>query len=304
MNEVWLNGGFVARDDARVSAFDAGFQHGVGLFETMRAGLRDAEPFVFQLEEHLARLERSATALGLAGTLRTGPLGDAVLSAVARAGHDAARVRLTITGGDLNLLRAGASRHDPTIFIDVQPATAYPDRMFEQGVVVAIADAKANPLNPIEGHKTLNYWWRLRELQTAGAKGAAEALVFAASNHLAGGCVSNALIVKDGTLITPIARTEEQDVGGKGAMPSPVLPGTTRAWALAQAVDMGLGIQRRMVTIEDVLDAEELMLTNSSWGVLPVVRVERKEIGSGAVGEVARTLRADWLRAMSSSAGD
>lgn len=298
MAEVWLNGRFVARDDARVSAFDAGLQHAVGLFETMRGRVAGREARVFQLGAHLSRLERSVKELGLSSVLRTGPLGEAVLSAVERAGHETARVRLTLTGGDLNLLREPGGRHDPTILIDVQPATAYPDAMFERGVGVAIADAKANPLNPVEGHKTLAYWWRLRELQSAGAKGAAEALVFAVSNHLAGGCVSNALLVAGGTLLTPIARGEEESVGGKASMPSPVLPGTTRAWALAQAVEMGLGIERRMITIDDVLGADELMLTNTSWGVLPVVSVERKAIGSGAVGEVATRLRRAWLEAV------
>ncbi|MEL6740743.1 MAG: hypothetical protein AAFP26_08815, partial [Planctomycetota bacterium] len=108
MSEVFCNGSWVARDDARVSAFDAGMTHGVGLFETMSGRIDGAQgPQIARLGDHLARLERSARELGLVDNLRTTPLGDAALEAVAKAGRagEHVRVRLTITGGDLNLLQ-------------------------------------------------------------------------------------------------------------------------------------------------------------------------------------------------------
>lgn len=298
MSEVFVNGGFIERDDAAVGAFDAGLMHGVGLFETMAARLVDGAVEVEGLDEHLDRLQASAAELGLSNDLRTGPLGEAVVETVQRSGLDRARVRLTITGGDLNLLRAtGRANHTPTVLIDAQPATAYPAAMFENGVMATIADARANPLDPTAGHKTLNYWWRLRELQTAAAKGAGESIVLAVSNHLCGGCVSNIFVVRGGVLLTPIARGEEMEVGGKGSLPSPVLPGITRARVIAEARRMGLSLERRMMGVGDVLDADEVFLTNSSWGVLPVVAVEAEPVASGRVGEVARGLRARLLEA-------
>jgi branched-subunit amino acid aminotransferase/4-amino-4-deoxychorismate lyase len=59
---IWLNGAFVEGDAARVSALDAGLQHGVGLFETMQA----RHGRVFRLADHLDRLAESAAELGLA----------------------------------------------------------------------------------------------------------------------------------------------------------------------------------------------------------------------------------------------
>jgi branched-subunit amino acid aminotransferase/4-amino-4-deoxychorismate lyase len=292
MAEIFVNGMYVERDQARVSAADAGVLHAVGLFETMTARVTSDGVVVESLDEHLDRLQASASTLGLSTELKTGPLGEAVVETVRRSGHERSRVRLTITGGDLNLLRAtGRGAHTPTVIIDAQPATRYPEAMFTKGVMAVIADAKANPLDPTAGHKTLNYWWRLRELQTAAGRGAGEAIVLQVSNHVCGGCVSNLFAVKDGTLVTPIARGEEQEIGGKGAIPSPVLPGITRALVLKEAKKMGLTVERRMMGIGDVLDADEVFLTNSSWGVLPVTAVEAEPVGSGEVGEVARSLR-------------
>jgi branched-subunit amino acid aminotransferase/4-amino-4-deoxychorismate lyase len=292
MSEIFLNGLFLDRNDARVSASDAGLLHAVGLFETMTARIAADGVVVDGLEEHLDRLQSSAAQLGLSTELKTGPLGEAVVETVRRSGHERSRVRLTITGGDLNLLRAtGRGAHTPTVIIDAQPATRYPEAMFTKGVMAVIADAKANPLDPTAGHKTLNYWWRLRELQTAAGRGAGEAIVLQVSNHVCGGCVSNLFVVRDGILITPIARGEEMEIGGKGAIPSPVLPGITRAWVLKEAKKMGLTVERRMMGIGDVLDADEVFLTNSSWGVLPVTAVEAEPVGGGEVGELAKGLR-------------
>ncbi|MEM9064984.1 MAG: aminotransferase class IV [Planctomycetota bacterium] len=314
-NTVFLDGAFLPRSDARVSAFDAGFQHAVGLFETMLAVPGpdgSGGPEIVRLEWHTERLRQSAMELGLADSLETRALGEAAVETVRQSGlcdHGShARVRLSVTGGDLNLLQSqGQSQHRPTVLIQAQPATTYPDEMFEKGVRVAIAQSRANPFNPTEGHKTPNYWWRLRELQAAAAVGAAEALVFQISNHLAGGCVSNCFVVKDGTVITPIARGEEVEVARaagdtnaepKAVLPSPVLPGVTRRWVLECCEDEKVPVERRMVTIDDVLDADEVFLTNSSWGVLPVVGVGESQIGGGKAGERAWSIREAWLSSL------
>ncbi|MGD9790000.1 MAG: aminotransferase class IV [Phycisphaerales bacterium] len=317
MSSVFLDGEFVSRDGARVSAFDAGLQHGVGLFETMLGVREGAGVRGILVREHVERLAFSARELGLSTTLKVEALVEAVRRTVERAvddsrgvscggsdGVSAWRVRLTITGGDLNLLERGEGvgrEHQPTVLIAATPATVYPEAMFERGVSVVLADWRVNPLDAMAGHKTLSYWSRLRELQRAAASGAGEALVFQVTNHLSGGCVSNVFCVRDGVLLTPIARGEEgfgdgtRQAGGGGAvLPSPVLPGITREWVIQQAEAMGMTLERRMLSIDDVLSSDEVFLTNSSWGVLPVVGVERERIGGGVVGEVTRGLVGGW----------
>lgn len=285
---VWINGRTVPPGEATVSLFDAGLQHGVGLFETMLArGGR-----VFRPDRHVARLIRSALELGLTDRLREDPLVEAVDQALAESGLEDARLRLTVTGGDLNLLTSrGEAPHDPTLAVQVQPPTVYPDTFFTEGVRTTIADARANPLDPSAGHKTLNYWMRIRMLQDAAMKRAGEALWFQVTNHLAGGSVSNAFVVKSGALLTPIARGEED----RGALPSPVLPGITRECVIECAEARGLPVHRKMLDIEDVTTADEVFLTNSSWGVLPVTGVEAETIRDGVPGPITLDLRRDWL---------
>ncbi len=291
MQTVFLNGSFLGRDEARIAAFDAGFQHGVGLFETLLGVRLDGVPEVIGLEAHAERLAESARALRLSERLHADGLARAVLETFERSGLSRARLRLTVTGGDLNLLESrGESNHRPTVLCVAQPATEYPPAMFERGVLATIADARANPFDPTAGHKTLNYWWRLRELQQAAAKGAGESIVLQVSNHVAGGCVSNVAAVHGEVLLTPIARGEERS----GGIPSPVLPGVARSMVLGWAESWGLRVSRQMMTVDDLLDADELFLTNSSWGVLPVTRVEGATIGSGSPGPTTRRLIEAW----------
>lgn len=291
---VFLDGQMMTREEAKLSAFDAAFQHGVGLFETMHGYATPDGVVVEGLDEHMDRLQESAAMLGLSDDLKTGALGEAVVETVRRARYKNTRVRLTVTGGDLNMLQlGGGGGHRPTVLIQAHPATEYPDEMFENGIMATIAGARANPLDPTAGHKTLNYWWRLRELQGAAAKGAGESIVLQVSNHLCGGCVSNLFVVSEGKLITPIARGEESSEAH--ALPSPVLPGITRARVMEVAKEMGIGVEVRMMSIDDLLDADEVFLTNSSWKVLPVVKVEAEVIGSGEPGMVTGEIRAGVL---------
>lgn len=324
---VWLNGEFVEGDRAIVSAMDSGLQHGVGLFETMVA----SQGRVFQLMDHLARLQRSARDLRLSVALRINPLAEAVRRTAERAEEPRCRVRLTITGGS-SFLRPGVpgatgatgawgahAGADPTILIVAQPAAAYPDALYERGATVTLAHAKVSHADPWAGHKTLNYWWRLRELQEAGERGGAEALLFDTTNRLASGMVSNVFLIRDGVLRTPPARGDEAmsvspgahadaaseahshpppEVAPDASPPRPVLPGCTRRAALDWAGEIGLGVSIEPLTIEDVLGADEIALTNSGWGALPVVRVESHVVGGGAPGPVTRALRAKWESAV------
>jgi branched-subunit amino acid aminotransferase/4-amino-4-deoxychorismate lyase len=300
MPTVLVNGEFVAPGDARVSAFDAGLQHAVGLFETMTAVMSGGEARVVGLDEHLARLANSAKELGLARELNIAALQEAVLATVERDGTPRQRVRLTITGGDLNLLSgAGAENAGPTVLVVSQPAVNYPKEMYDNGIGVVVADFRANPLDEGEGHKTLNYWTRLRELQKAAAKRAGEALVFSVTNHLCGGCVSNLILVKDDQVITPIARGEEAQgasTTGPGGvrLRSPVLPGITRQQVLDWASGSGLTVTKRLVSIDDLLKADEVVVTNSGFGILPVTRLERETVAKGVVGPITHQWIANW----------
>ncbi|MEM1107463.1 MAG: aminotransferase class IV [Planctomycetota bacterium] len=278
----------VPADQANISVTDAGFQHAVGLFETFQVH----QGQVFRLAQHLDRLAGSARELGLAEEFNTAPLAEAVEQTIAHNGLVRARMRLTLTAGTLSMLAAGVDGEPEigvrrTLAIVPSEPTAYAPEYFTHGITAVIHGPAANPFDENAGHKTLNYWARLRSLRRAAAAGAGEAIWLNVTNHLASGAVSNILLVKDGRLFTPFARGEEVPE----ALRAPVLPGITRAAVIELAHQQGVEVVRKMLTVEDLLDSDEVMLTNSGWGVLPVTKVERKTIGSGQVGPLTNKLR-------------
>ncbi|MEX0744505.1 MAG: aminotransferase class IV, partial [Phycisphaeraceae bacterium] len=282
--DVFLNGKFLPANQARVPVDDAGFQHAVGLFETMAV----YHGQVFRLDQHLARLADSAKQLGLTPKLETDPLAEAVRKTIAHNKIDRARLRLTLTAGSLSLLKPDQTKTPmPTLLIVPSEPTVYAPDYFEKGIMVLVAPPAANPFDQLAGHKTLSYWARLRTLRQAASAGAGEAIWMSVSNHLASGAVSNLFLVKNDSLLTPIARGEE----AKGALPAPVLPGITRAAVLERAEVMNIPVQKQMLSVNDLLEADEVFLTNASWHVLPVTQVEKKQIGEGKVGPVTTKLR-------------
>jgi len=288
--DIYLNGEMIPAEKATVSLSDAGFTHAVGLFETMAC----VNGIVFRLIPHLQRLAQSAVELGLVRYLDHEPLAVAVKQTLKHNKIVDARLRLTLTAGDLNLLKPADSNSggpQPTLAIVPSEPTQYDPTYFEQGIQVLVAPPALSPFDPMAGHKTLNYWSRLRTLRQAASVGAGEAIWLMATNHIACGAISNVFLVKDGKLLTPIARGEEVE----GGLPAPVLPGITRAAVLECAELAGIEAKRQMLTIEDLLEADEVFLTNSSWNLLPVRQVEKSDIGDGAVGPITRQLRAALL---------
>lgn len=293
--KVWINGTFVDDNAANVSVFDAGIQHSVGLFETMHA----QNGVVFRGAQHMERLVESSKLLRLTERLQVDPLVEALQMCLSENNLEQARLRLSLTGGNLNMLNESGTGADPTIIIQSQPPTKYPDVLFEKGVHVSLASGRSNPYDLMAGHKTLNYWSRLLNLQLSASQKCGESLWLTPSAHLVGGCVSNVFIIQGDTLVTPYARGEETFEDE----PSAVLPGITRSVVFSIAAKMGLKIKLDQITLDAFIGSSEAFLTNSSWGVLPVVGVaatvqdgehattKLQPVGDGSVGTKTLDLR-------------
>src|SRR5689334_23202300 len=161
--------------------------------------------------------------------------------------------------------------------------------------VVLLDEQKLNPYDIQAGHKTLNYFSRLAALREANRRAAGEALWFNVHNYLQSGSISNVFLVKAGTLLTPPTPAEMLDKAVAEAVPYPrsaVLPGITRAAVLSAANAAGIAVKLAGITINDLLDADEVFLTNSIMNVMPACRIERRAIGNDKPGPITRKLTA------------
>lgn len=266
--KMYFNGSLVPASQAVLPVSNPSFLHGVGLFETIRAyGGR-----CFRLDEHIQRLAASAQRFNMpvAETLEQIP---AAIEQVLDANQlGDARVRVTVTPPG-----ASEEAHHVTLLVRAEATRGYPAELYERGMTVRICtEYRQSSQDPLAGHKTTSYFPRLLALRDAQEHDCGEALWFTPENRLAEGCMTNVFIVKDGRVHTP-------------PLDTPILPGVTRAAVLELADDEGILIDQSPMTIDDVLRADELFLTNAIMEVMPVTRIEQQAIGGEKTGPV--TLR-------------
>ena len=282
MNEmaekVFLNDDLVDLEEARVSVTDSGFLYGAGLFETMRS----RNGVVFRLEDHLERLFSSARALSIPHPYEKGHLREAIGKVLQANQLADARLRLTLTKGPLTTPQ---EQRRPTLLVTATEFRPYPAEYYQTGVLATLCPFRQNAADPTCGHKTTSYYPRLLALDMAHQKRAAEALWFTTDNRLAEGCVSNIFLVKSSILYTPLLET-------------PVLAGIARRTVRQLARQQSVELMEKDLYISDVIEADEVFLTNVIMEVLPVIDVERHTVGDGKVGPVTKRLREGFRQAI------
>lgn len=283
---VYLNGQFISEDDAKVSIRDGGWLHGAGLFETMRA----ENGRIFRFESHVERLCRSASKL--LTPLKPDSLPSAgVMSELLRRNElRSARIRLTVSAGSMHT-NPGAEAPLLTVCATAAKLFPYPRDLYDKGARVVICDSRTSPTDPLAGHKTTGYLPRLLGLRQAQRAECVEAIWFTTANRLAEGSISNVFTVHQGALKTP-------------PLDTPVLPGITRKEVLEIAQASGIDAQEAPIGIDDLLDADEVLLTNTMMQVMPVVRVERRDIADGRVGSMTKRLLEEYRNRVRKECGD
>jgi len=270
MEKVFLNDKLVDIDRACISVTDSGFLYGAGLFETMRSH----NGVVFALTDHLDRLFVSAEVLSINNPYDREYITDAITELLSANKLTDARLRLTLTNGPMT---ESEEHRKSTLLITAAKFRSYPPEYYKKGVMVVLCPFKQNPLDPISGRKTTSYLSRMIALNLAHQKRAAEALWFTVDNRLAEGCISNVFLVKNSELCTPPITT-------------PVLPGIARKTVCQLARQNSIKLTEKDLSIDDVLGADEIFLTNVIMQVMPITKIEKHTVGDGQVGPIAKRL--------------
>ena len=207
-----------------------------------------------------------------------------------------ARLRLTITRGDMHAATAEDPVPPVTLILSAAAFQPYPQALYEAGMTAIVSAYKQNPENPTTGHKVTSYFDRLLALREAQQLKAGEALWFTVhTNYLAEGSISNVFIVdKDGILATPPLTVPEK------ANQRLCLPGITRQVVLELATAAGILPHERLLTINDLLTAREVFLTNAIMGIMPVTHIEKHMVGDARPGATTMQLRQAYERLIES----
>jgi branched-chain amino acid aminotransferase len=270
-----IDGELVAPDAAKVSIFDRGFLYGDSVFETLRTyGGR-----AYALHEHVARLEWSARRVFIELPVPQRVLADEVTRTLTAVDNPESFIRVMVTRGRAESLGLDpALAGTPTRVVIVGPLQTPPAEAYEHGVAVTcyrtqrLADA-----TDAAGAKVGNYLVAVLAQRAAKLAGAAESLVIDAHGHVIEGANSNLFAVIAGRLVTP-----PEDAG--------ILPGITRARVLEVARDLGLPVELRPLTVNELMGADEAFVSSTIREVLPVVAVDGSTVADGRPGPWTRKL--------------
>jgi branched-chain amino acid aminotransferase len=273
--DVWIDGTYFRKDEAKISVYDHGLLYGDGLFE----GIRVYNGKAFKLEEHIDRLFDGAKAIMLKPPLGAAAIVAQVEECVERSGRRDAYIRLVLTRGvgDLGVNPALCPR--PSLIIIVDEIKLYPAECYEKGIpIITAATRRVGPEAWDPRVKSLNYLNNVLAKIEAAQAGCMEAVMLNGQGYVAECTADNIFIVKGGALLTP----NPQDS---------ILDGITRRAVMDAAAGLGMEVRGALLTRYDLYTADECFMTGTGAEIMPVTAVDGRAIGDGKPGAWTGRLR-------------
>ncbi|WP_081058880.1 aminotransferase class IV [Burkholderia cepacia] len=271
---AYMNGRFVPIADARVSVLDWGFLHSDVTYDTVHVW----NGRFFRLDRHIARFRRSLARLRLDVPLGDDALRDILVECVRRSGLRNAYVEMLCTRG----VSPTFSR-DPRDAVNQFIAFAVPygsvanERQLREGLHLHLVDdVRRIPPESVDPQIKNYHWLDLVAGLLKGYDAGAESVVLKCTDgSIAEGPGFNVFIVRNGRLRTP----------ERG-----VLHGITRQTVFELAASMGIDAQAGRVDDAQLREADEVFITSTAGGIMPVTRLNGAPIGDGRPGPMTRRL--------------
>jgi len=278
--QVYIDGKYYPKSEAKVSVFDHGLLYGDGVFE----GIRAYDGVVFKLKEHINRLYSSAHMIMLSIPMTREELIQKTLETLRKNKLRDGYVRLVVTrgAGDLGLNPKLCPK--PTIIIITDTISMHRDDAKENGVTAMISWVKRDPVDATSHEiKSLNYLNSILAKIEANNAGVDEAICLDRNGFVCEGVAENVFIVKNGKIHTPPSCT--------GA-----LPGITAESAKNLARQLGYEVSEKNVTPYELFNADEVFFTGTAAEIVPVREINKRSIGDGRPGPITRRLMAEFSR--------
>ncbi len=272
--QVYINGEFFAKEDAKISVFDHGLLYGDGVFE----GIRIYHNRVFRLDQHLKRLYRSAKYINLNIGKTLEEMTGIVLDTCRKNGLTDGYIRLVVTRGTGTLGLSPKSCPTATVIVIVDKLAIYPPEQYEKGLAVMTVSTRRNLVDALDPQlKTLNYLNNIMASIEATRSGFEEALMLNAEGYVAEASADNLFVIRGKKLMTPATFI--------GA-----LPGITREAILEIAPELGLEPVETHLTLSDIYSADECFLTGTAAEVIAVSELDSRPIGTGKAGPITKQI--------------
>lgn len=272
--KVFVDGKFVDEKKAVVSVFDHGLLYGDGVFE----GIRAYNGRVFKLSEHVDRLFYSAKAILLKIPMSHRAICAAVREACKRNNIRDGYIRLVVTRGAGTLGLDPNRCSKPQVIIIADKIQLYPATFYKKGLEIVTVPTTRNHTNAVNpAIKSLNYLNNILAKIEAINAGCVEAIMLNSQGFVAECTGDNVFMLKGGRLLTP-------------PLAAGALYGITRGVAIELAKSLGVEVTEPNLTRYDLYNADEVFITGTAAEVVPVVKIDGRQIGTGKPGKLTKNL--------------
>jgi branched-chain amino acid aminotransferase len=278
---IWCDGKMVPWRDATTHVLTHTLHYGMGVFEGVRCYETVDGPAIFRLTDHTDRLFRSARIFGMKIPYSAEVLNDAQRACVRQNELTSCYIRPLAFYGSV-AMGVAAKTNPVRIAIATWPWGAYlgADGL-EKGIRVKTSSfTHHHPNITMCGAKAVcNYAISILANQEAAHDGYEEAMLLDPQGYICQGSGENVFIVRDGKLHTP-------DLSG-GA-----LAGITRDTIMTFAQELGIPVQERRITRDEIYVADEAFFTGTAAEVTPIREFDHRPIGDGTRGPITAKLQA------------
>ncbi len=268
----YVDGRYVLHQYATVHIEDRGYLFSDGVYE----GINLINGKLLEPEMHFERLGHSLSVLSMSAPMSARVMESIIYELARRNRMKNGFVYLQITRGSARRNHAfPAPEAWPIMVITIHSDRTPPLEQYEKGVNALTApDIRWGRRDA----KTISLLPNILAKQYAVERDAKEALLVANDGYVTEGSASNAFIVTKGGTVKTHPEDEE------------ILGGITRFVVLSLAYNNGIEICEEAFTLEELYDAEEVFITSTTMGVMPVVCIDGKKIASGKVGKTCKKL--------------
>lgn len=260
MTIVYLNGDYVPLEEARIPVLDRGFTFGDGVYEVFLVYRKQ----IFRFEEHMRRLDDSLAAIHMKNPLPREKWREILMTLVVANPAADQSLYLQITRGVSERDHAISLATTPTIFA---MSKSLPQRDLTRGIsAITLEDIRWKFCHI----KAITLLPSVLLRHQATLAGATEAILLR-DGIVTEGAASNVFIVHDNVIKTP-------PKDGR------LLPGITRDLVLELLAGAGIPCVETRFGREDLMAAEEVWITSSTWEIVPVIRLDDRPVGNGKPG--------------------
>ena len=288
MRLVYVNGKFVPETEAKISIYDSALMFGDMVFEMTRSFNKKQ----FKLREHLQRLYTSINYVHIPLKMSLEEMESACFETIEKNEpffdeHDEHRLMINVSRGPLSIYsEVFNGKLEPTVIISDFPlkwTVMGMGRLFDVGINAVIPNQRAVPaelIDPkVKNRSRFHYMMANIEVSKISGKNNWP-LLLDTDNYIAEGTGDNFFMVKKNILYTPEPRN--------------ILVGISRNYIIELARELSIKCIETNLTESDVYEADEAFMTATPFCMLPVTKINGRNIGSGKRGKITNELLSLW----------